>query len=589
MARLDPHSYTDLDQGRLTEVALYLRVDFAARKLRGRARLTLEEPRSGTLDLDVRDLAIERICTVDGDAIPYNLAEADPVLGSKLSVELPDATGAFDVFYATSPEASALQWLAPSQTAGGEHPYLFSQCQAIHARAMVPLQDTPRVRVKLQAEIEVDKPLRVVMAASMDGEKAGSSDATTIWLFHMPQPIPPYLIALAAGNLHAQEVGPRSMVYAEPEVLEKAAWEFGGVEDMITTAEGIFGPYPWERFDLLCMPPSFPYGGMENPRLTFLTPTLLAGDRSQVNVVAHELAHSWTGNLVTNADMEHFWLNEGFTVYAERRILEALEGSEFVALHAAIGRAGLAREMKRFGDDSPFTRLRTELEGVDPDEVFSLVPYEKGFLLVRLIHETVGQQRFDAFLKAYIERFRFGSITTEQWEEYVEGQLPGVLKQIDAETWLRSPGVPANEPTFVSDRKAAVERLAAAWGEGQRPTQESAAAWSPEEWLLYLQGLPKKIDLADCQVLDETFGLTGQGNSDILVEWLGIGVASGYGPAIDRACAFVREMGRMKYLKPLYNVLTANPDTRERAQAIFAEVRSTYHPIAQMVVESALK
>ncbi len=589
MARQDPHSYTDLDQGRLTEVALHLRVDFEARELRGHARLTLDGPTSGTLDLDVRDLAIERICTLEGEAIPYQLAEADPVLGAKLSVDLQSPTEAFDVFYATSPDSSALQWLAPSQTAGGEHPYLFSQCQAIHARALVPVQDTPRARVRLKAEIEVEKPLRVVMAASMDGEKPGSDDATSIWLFHMPQPIPPYLIALAAGNIHGQDVGPRSMVYAEPEVLEKAAWEFAGVEAMITTAEGLFGPYPWERFDLLCMPPSFPYGGMENPRLTFLTPTLLAGDRSQVNVVAHELAHSWTGNLVTNADMEHFWLNEGFTVYAERRILEALEGTEFVALHAAIGRAGLAGAVKRFGVDSPHTRLRTELMGVDPDEVFSLVPYEKGFLLVRLIHETVGQERFDAFLKTYIERFSFQSITTEQWEAFMEEQLPGVLKQVNAEAWLRSPGVPDNEPTFASDRKAAVDALAAAWGEGRRPTQESVAAWSPEEWLLYLQGMPREIDSGDCKALDETFELTGQGNSEILVEWLVIAVASGYEPAIDRACAFLEEMGRMKYLKPLYTVLAANDHTKDRARALFDKVRPTYHPIAQMVVESVLK
>jgi leukotriene-A4 hydrolase len=589
MARQDPHSYTDLDQGRLTDVALFLRVDFAGKKLHGRARLTLDKPTAGTLDLDARDLAIERICTEQGDAIPFGLAAADPVLGSKLSVDLPAATEAFDVYYATSPTSSALQWLEPSQTAGGAHPYLFSQCQAIHARALVPVQDTPRARVRLAAEIEVEKPLRVVMAASMDGEKPGSDDTTSTWLFHMPQPIPPYLIALAAGNIHAQEVGPRSAVYAEPEVLQKAAWEFGGVEDMITTAEGLFGPYPWERFDLLCMPPSFPYGGMENPRLTFLTPTLLAGDRSQVNVVAHELAHSWTGNLVTNADMEHFWLNEGFTVYAERRILEALEGEEFVALHAAIGRAGLAGAVKRFGDDSPHTRLRTELEGVDPDEVFSLVPYEKGFLLVRLIHETVGQLRFDAFLKAYIERFRFESITTEQWEAFMEEQLPGVLAQVDAEAWLRSPGVPANEPTFASDRKTAVDVLAAAWGEGQRPTPESVASWSPEEWLLYLQGMPNEIDLNDCKSLDETFALTAQGNSEILVAWLVIAVASDYEPAIDRACTFLEEMGRMKYLKPLYTVLAANPNTKERARALFDKVRPTYHPIAQMVVETVLK
>ncbi|MFH2009311.1 MAG: M1 family metallopeptidase [bacterium] len=587
MARRDPHSYADLDQGRLIEAALFLSVDFGARLLRGRVRLTLQEPTSGPLDLDTRGLAIEGVEGADGAAIPYQLAVPDPVLGERLTVELPANTGAFDVRYATSPEASALQWLAPSQTAGGVHPYLFSQCQAIHARALVPIQDTPRARVRLRAEITVPKPLRVVMAASMEGDRDGDGDTTT-WLFRMPQPIPPYLIALAAGNIQGQEVGPRSVVYAEPEVLERAAWEFGGVEDMIVTAEALFGPYEWDRFDLLCMPPSFPYGGMENPRLTFLTPTLLAGDRSQVSVVAHELAHSWTGNLVTNADMEHFWLNEGFTVYAERRILEALEGPEFMALHAAIGRSGLQREVDRFGADSPYTKLRTELAGVDPDEVFSLVPYEKGFLLVRLLHETVGQERFDEFLKRYIERFRFQSITTEEFEEFVEAELPGTLAQVRSQEWIRGSAIPDNEPRFHSVRKEAVDALAAGWAEGARPTPEVTQGWTPAEWLLYLQGLPRTVTRDDCAALDEAFGLTRQGNSEILVEWLGIAIPSGYEPAVDRACAFLREMGRMKYLKPLFHALAGNPDTKERATALFADTRDTYHPIAQMVVESVL-
>ncbi len=589
MARQDPHSYADLDQGRLTEVALFLRVDFAARQLKGRARLTLAEPVSGDLVLDTLDLAIDGISTTEGAPIPFDVSAPDPVLGSRLTLRLPASTSAFDVRYATSPEASALQWLDPSQTAGGVHPYLFSQCQAIHARALVPLQDTPRVRIGLRAEIEVKKPLRVVMAAAADGERPGGDEQHSTWLFHMPQPIPPYLIALAAGNIHPQTVGPRSVVYAEPEVLERAAWEFGGVEDMLQTAEGIFGPYRWERFDLLCMPPSFPYGGMENPRLTFLTPTLLAGDRSQVNVVAHELAHSWTGNLVTNADMEHFWLNEGFTVYAERRILEALEGPEYMALHAAIGRAGLAREMARFGEGSPYTRLRTELDGVDPDEVFSLVPYEKGFLLVQLISETVGRERFDEFLKAYIAEFSFQSITTERWEQFVEAKLPGVLAQIGADRWLRGSSIPENEPTFASRRKELVDELAAAWQSGERPTTEVADAWSPEEWVLYLQGLPGTIERADCEALDTTFGLTAQGNAEILVEWLCLAVRSGHGPAIDRALGFLGEMGRMKYLKPLYTALAASPETKGRARALFEEVRASYHPIAQAVVESVLR
>ncbi len=585
---VDPHSYTNLDQGRLKAVELSLRVDFEARQLRGQARLLLTEPVTGTLDLDTRDLSIEGVTADQGEDVAWELSEADAVLGQRLRLTLPANTTAVNVRYATSPQASALQWLEPAQTAGGAHPYLFSQCQAIHARALAPLQDTPVVRITFRAEIEIADPLRVVMAAARDGKRDGSAPGSTTWLFHMPQPIPPYLMALAAGNLHEKSLGPRSAVFCEPEMLEQAAWEFEGVEAMIQKAESLFGEYPWERFDLLCMPPSFPYGGMENPRLTFLTPTLLAGDRSLVNVVAHELAHSWTGNLVTNANMEHFWLNEGFTVYAERRILEALEGAEFMALHAAVGRNGLQREVDRFGADSPYTKLRTELEGVDPDDVFSLVPYEKGFLFVRLLHETVGQERFDAFLRRYIDTFAFQTLTTEQFCDFVETELPGVLDQVDARTWLYEPGVPANEPTFTSARKDAVDRLSAAWAEGQRPTPEIIASWSPEEWLLYLEALPEPAAPEALAALDDALGLTGQGNAEILAAWLRLGVVSGYEPAVERTLAFLGEAGRMKFLKPLYTALASRPELRQRARARYAELKPTYHPIAQMVVDSVL-
>jgi aminopeptidase N len=371
-------------------------------------------------------------------------------------------------------------------------------------------------------------------------------------------------------------------------MLSQAAWEFDQVEEMIRTAEKLFGDYRWDRFDLLCMPPSFPYGGMENPRLTFLTPTLLAGDRSLVNVVVHELAHSWTGNLVTNANMEHFWLNEGFTVYAERRILEALEGADHMALHAAVGRNGLQRELQRFGEGSPYTRLRTELEGVDPDDVFSLVPYEKGFLFVRLLHETAGEERFDAFLRTYIERFAFSTLTTEQFTDFVQEQLPGVLDQVDAEAWLYQPGLPENEPTFRSPAKEAVEDLAAGWSDGARPRPAQAAHWRPEQWLIYLEALPGAVDPGDCAELDEAFGLTDQGNAEILVAWLRLAVRSGYSPAVERALALVGEVGRMKFLKPLYAALAERPETRQRARARFEELQQTYHPIARQVVRNLL-
>ena len=590
MARLDPHSYADLDQGRIARLDLVLAADFGARVLSGTVALHLAAPASGgPLDLDTRDLAIERVTSPGGAALPHVLHPAEPILGQRLTVELPAGATGLVVTYRTSPDASALQWLAPEQTSGGEHPFLFSQCQAIHARSVVPLQDTPRARVTYQATLEAPEPLRAVMAAAMDGPGPGSAPGTRAWRFHMPQPIPPYLLALAVGHLDEAGLGPRSSVYAEPEVLARAAWEFAEVEAMIRGAEALYGPYPWDRFDLLLMPPAFPYGGMENPRLTFLTPTLIAGDRSQVNVVVHELAHSWSGNLVTNADMEHFWLNEGFTVYAERRILEALEGPELAALQATVGRNTLQREVDRIGAGSPLTQLRTHLAGVDPDEAFSQVPYEKGFLFLALLERTVGRPRFDAFLRRYLDAFRFQSITTETFCAFLEAELPGALAQVDGPRWLHQPGIPDNEPRFQSARRDAVAALAAAWAAGARPDPEVARRWSPEEWLIYLQGLPATLAVADCEVLDRQFQLSGQGNAEILGAWLTVAAASGHEPAILAALAFVGRMGRMKFLKPLYRALASCPAARDQALARFEAVKHTYHPIARMVVQSTLR
>ncbi|MBW2278916.1 MAG: M1 family peptidase, partial [Deltaproteobacteria bacterium] len=509
MSRQDPHSYTDTDQGRISKLELDLDVDFEARKLRGAASLTLAQPASGPLDLDTRDLVIDSITGLDGAALEWQLADAEDFMGSRLRVELPEATAGLKIAYATGETASALQWLEPQQTAGGEHPFLFSQCQAIHARSMVPIQDSPGVRFAYTAEISVPDPLTAVMSAAPGGRvETAAAEGRAVFSFSMPQPIPAYLLALAVGNLSSKDLGPRSRVYAEPETLEAAAWEFDGVDSMLQSAETIFGPYLWDRFDFLVMPPAFPYGGMENPRLTFLTPTLMAGDRSLVNVLIHELAHSWTGNLVTNASMNHFWLNEGFTVWAERRILEKLEGEEAVALSATIGRTGLQGELDRFGEGSPLTRLETDLTGTDPDEVFSLVPYEKGFLFVSLLERTAGRERFDKFLLDYIERFKFESITTADFEKFIEEKLPGVLAEARSEEWIRAAGVPDNTPVYESAQLGELQKLAAGMGEGKHPDPAALEGWGAEEWQIFLQGVPNKLSADDCKWLDETFGLT---------------------------------------------------------------------------------
>ncbi|AKQ64826.1 Aminopeptidase [Myxococcus hansupus] len=581
MARLDPHSYNDSTQPETETLDWRARVDFRTQRLHAEVTHTLKEASAGPLDLDTRDLEIRDVVDTAGRPLPYILSPSEPILGSRLRIELPAGLRQFTVRYRTAPHASALQWLTPSQTAGGQHPFLYSQCQAIHARSVVPLQDTPRIRIRYQASLRIPKALKAVMAASFLRREELGVEAEEH--YEMPQPVPPYLLAFAVGSLAPKELGPRSRVWAEPELLEDAAEEFSGVDDMLRAAESLFGPYDWERFDLLTMPPSFPYGGMENPRLTFLTPTLITGDKSLVNVVAHELAHSWTGNLVTNASAEHFWLNEGFTVFAERRILEALAGQEVTALHGALGRRALDSAMQHFRSHPQLTSLRTHLAGVDPDEAFSQIPYEKGYLLLRAMEDAAGRPAFDEFLRRYLATYRFRALTTEEFVAFAEKELPGVLAQVDAEAYLHRPGVPAGAPSPRSRRLESLEAL-----RGTVPTQEQAKDWTPTEWQLYLESLPRTTPRDVFQQLDARFHLTQSRNPEVLVAWLVAALRGGWEPAVARTEAFLGEVGRMKYLKPLYGVLSASHDYRGLARALFKKHGERYHPIARQGVELIL-
>jgi aminopeptidase N len=588
MARLDPHSHADASQPRPRHLRLRLEVDFAARRLAGEASLVFDEAASGTLDLDTKALEVLAVYTDSGAGVPFELGPEDPILGSRLRLALPAGTREVLLRYRTSPEAPALQWLEPEQTRGGVHPFLFSQCQAIHARSLAPLPDTPRQRLTYEAELVVPEPLAAVMSAGPTGVARGPREGTRAFRFRMPQPIPPYLLALAVGRLEPRDLSRRSAVWAEPETVAAAAHEFAGIEPMIVCAEQLFGPYEWQRYDMLVLPPSFPYGGMENPRMTFLTPTLLAGDRSLVDVVAHELAHSWTGNLVTNADMEHFWLNEGFTVWAERRLLEALHGEDATVLSWAIGEKALEESMSRFGADSPLTRLRTELAGTDPDDAFSSIPYEKGSRFVALLERAAGRPRFDGFMRSYMERFRFTSITTEEFLAFLEQQLPGVAAEVDARAWLYAPGLPANAPVFRSPRKDALVALAAGFDQGARPTPAQVEGWSPAETLVYLQNLPRVLDRAGCAWLDQALSLSGRGNYEILVEWLTVAGASDYEPVFERLRQVLLDVGRMKYLRPLYSALGRTPRTRALARELFARAAPRYHPLSRRVAASVI-
>ena len=585
MVRLDPHSYADDAQPRTVRMNLQLYVDFRKSEVRGDATVHLDRAADGVLDMDTRDLQVESVTSANGEPIRFELGNPDPILGQRLRVFL--TADAFRIVYRTSTSASALQWLTPAQTAGGRHPFVFTQCQAIHARSVVPCQDTPRIRFRFEAAMNVPAALTAVMAAAPVGRQS-AEDGRVVHRFEMPQPIPPYLFAFAVGDLAAADLGPRSCVYAEPAVLEAAASEFADVDEHLAKAEALFGPYVWDRFDILVMPPSFPYGGMENPRLTFVTPSLITGDRSLVSVIAHELAHSWTGNLVTNANANHFWLNEGFTVYAERRIVEALYGEAARTLQASVGRADLDNDMARLSKIDPrLTQLRVDLEGRSPDEVFSTVPYEKGYLFLLRLEQNVGRPRFDAFIARYIERFSFTSIDTADLLAFIRDEFDDLLAGIDVDSWIDGQGLPSDAPRVASNRLDQIVALAEGWSRGRRPEQSSLETLSPDEWQAFLSALPAELPTDDIEWMEQTFAPSTSNNPEIRVGWLRVAVRSGYRPAFDRAEATLKQFGRMKYLRPLYTALVeSGDDGRARAAAILAGAKDGYHPIARSLAES---
>jgi leukotriene-A4 hydrolase len=567
--RIDPHSYADDTQPTIHDLDWKASVDFERHVIEARASLRFLErtKANGPLDLDTRGLTIHKISDLANEherrVLKFELGAMEEVLGQKLRIEVPAGCEGVVIDYETSPTASGLQWLPPAQTAGGKHPFLFSQCQPIHARSLIPIQDTPRNRISYRAELSVPRELRALMAAGFVSRDEHGKFARE--RYEMPQPIPPYLFALAVGELVSRDLAPRSRVWSEPTWIDRAAYEFADVDQMLSAAEQLFGPYD-------------PYGGMENPRLTFLTPTLLAGDRSLVDVLAHELAHSWAGNLITNATAEHFWLNEGLTVYAERRIVEALHGKDVAAISAANGWKSLEEAIEHFKDRPQLTCLHTHLDGVDPDDAYSVVPYEKGYLLFLAMENTLGRETFDRYLKKYLAHFRFKSITTEEFVEFTQSEAPGVLEKIHAEKYLDGTGIPESAIRPKSRRLDAI----AALGE-KVPTTSQAKSWTPAEWQFWLGHL-SQLTLDQCREIDSHFQLSKFGNYEVLVAWLEKAIPSGYSAALDRAEQVMGQVGRMKYLKPLYRAF-AEQDSK-RAIAIFEKNREGYHPIAARAIAS---
>jgi leukotriene-A4 hydrolase len=581
----DPHSFSDTAQGRIKHIRFDLDLDFGTRTIRGKADYELEGVVAGPLFLDVRDVEVRSV-KADGRALAWRIDERDAIRGQRLHIDNSNGSSVLSIEFETSPKATALGWLDAAHTAGGKHPFLLSQCQSLHARSIFPCQDTPSVRFTYEAVVRVPAPMTAAMSA--DRTSIEAAGAVNICRFSMPQAIPSYLFALAAGNLAFRTLGKRSGVFAEPEVLDAAAWEFAETEKLIDATEKLFGPYQWETFNILILPPAFPYGGMENPRLVFLTPTLIVGDRSMVNVVAHELAHSWTGNLVTNATWEDFWLNEGWTVYAERRLLEVLEGEAYAQLHGAVRREAMLEDMRIFGMDAPPTRLKFSQKGMDPDDVFSMVPYEKGCSLLSLIEHKVGRERFDVFIRRYIETFKFRSLTTEDFLQFLVSELPEVEHHIDLRLWVYGPGFPDDALVPSSPLLDDVYGRLNDYRLGQLPERAQVAGWKPQQVEVFLKNLPRKIPADHCAYFEKLFGLTESRNRNLLTEFYVVAIGSGCERIIEPVEALVSSVGRMLYLKPLYRTLVETPWSRSLARPLFDRHKRSYHPIAVGVIERIL-
>lgn len=588
----DAHSFADPQRARVTHLKLDLQVDFNERILTGTASFDLQLAADCTqVVFDTRKLKLQRITDVSGNSLDYVLAQEDPVLGAKLTVQLPADLQHVVIHYSTSPEAEALQWLTAEQTASREAPFLFTQGHAIQTRSWIPIQDSPGIRFTYEARITVPAPLVAVMSAEHLGPQTTAGAST--FAFRMLEPIPAYLVALAVGVLASREIGARTAVYAEPVTLERAAFEFAEMERMVEAAEALVGPYRWGRFDLVVMPPSFPYGGMENPRLTFVSPSLLAGDRSLTTVVAHELAHAWAGNLVTNATWNDFWINEGTTVYLELRLHELLWGRERADLLQSWGYRELASEVARMGADSPDTRLAYDMRGRDPAEGVTVIPYLKGAAFFWTIEKAVGRAALDAWLVGWFDRQAFCSVTTEQLladlRAHLFARIPDQAASLDLESWVHDPGLPESGRPPPSALLQLVESAAADALANKSLAELDTAGWSPQAWRHFLgvllAGRPATALLS---TLEAKFALSKSHNAEVLLPWLRLQVQAGNQAAIPELRSFLSEQGRTRFLRPLYADLLSSGWGAALAQQIYAERRVRYHSLVRLSLDKLL-
>ena len=595
----DYFSFANTDQFVTRHIDLDLTVDFSAEQLHGSAILHMNriDPNATEVVLDTRGLHISEVtvAVADGSMVPaeFGLGEYDAIEGTPVTISLPadfspDSEFRMKIDYRTSPDASALQWLPPELTAGGKHPFMFTQSQAIHARSWIPLQDTPAVRITYSAVIHTPRELLAVMSANNDPLTPRSGE----YRFDMPQPIPSYLVALAVGNIFFIPLGEQTGVYTEPEVLDAAAFEFSGTQDMLDIASELFGDYQWGRYDLLVLPPSFPYGGMENPRLSFITPSLLAGDHSLVSVIAHELAHSWSGNLVTNATWRDQWLNEGTTSYLESRLMEVLYSKDRVDEERVLGYEELMLNIETI--DPVWQALAPQLDSGDPDSFQGTIHYHKGQLLLEYLENAFGRETFDKFIGSYFDDFAFATITSEIFLDYLDENLlqahQGKVSRSQVEAWLYEPGLPSDAPVPTSATLEQAAAMAQAWAQGELGLNEIPTdSWSPQAMRHFINSLPAELSDDELGQLDQALGLSVAGNAEIARTWFIQVAKRQHRAAYDQLEQHLNRYGRTRLVAPVYRAMAENGTDLELAREMFARARGKYHPLTIARISSVLQ
>ncbi len=586
---VDSHSFAKTEDAVVKHLDLDIKVDFSKSEISGVANWTIDNKSKGDkIIFDTNTLTIEKVTLDNSESTKFELGKVQEFLGSSLTVHIKPSTKTVQIYYHTSPNAIALQWLTPIQTAGKKHPFLFSQGESIWSRTWIPCQDSPAVRFTYNAKVTVDKDLLPMMSATNPQKR----NETGIYTFVQDKPIPSYLMAIAVGDIAFQKIDDRTGVYAEPLVLEKAAWEFAKLGDMVNSAEKLFGNYRWGRYDVLVLPPSFPYGGMENPNLTFLTPGVLAGDRSLTGLLAHELGHSWSGNLVTNATWDDIWLNEGFTTYIEHRIVEEVFGKDEANMQKVMSRRILDNNIAELGKDSPDTRLKVDTKGRNPDDGLSDIPYEKGYSFLQMLEETFGREKFDQFLKRYFDAHAFQSIDTEEFVKYIRANLikgdKALEDKIQLDNWIYKPGIPNNIIPVSSKDFDKVDMLQANWRKNG-VTGLSQKIKSTNEKIYFIDNLPSDLTADEMKAIDNEFNFTETGNFVVKRQWFVPAIRHQYTQAYAAIENFLMTSSRTGSLQTLYKEMVKTPKGKEWAQKIFQAAKPTYHLTTVQSIEQIVK